>query len=143
MSISLLSAIYTQADKVFVSKLLPLGSFGYYAFASGVVSRATLVTSAIAQAAFPSFSQLMRQGDRQTLQVQYRKLQELLTFATVPIFAGITFAALPLFSYLFNSSIAHMLLLPTALLCLGWYMKGTLKIPYVFSLALGQPQISS
>jgi O-antigen/teichoic acid export membrane protein len=75
--------------------------------------------------------------------VQYRKLHDLLTFVTVPIFAGITFAALPLFSYLFNSSIAHMLLLPTALLCLGWYMNGTLNIPYVFSLAFGKPEISS
>ncbi|MDQ6712048.1 MAG: oligosaccharide flippase family protein [Candidatus Dormibacteraeota bacterium] len=143
MSISLLSAIYTQADKVFVSKFLPLGTFGYYAFASGVVSRATLVTSAIAQAAFPSFSMLTAQGDRQTLHVQYRKLHDLLTFVTVPIFTGIAFAELPLFSYLFNASIAHLLLLPTALLCLGWYMNGTLNVPYVFSLAAGKPEISS
>jgi len=143
MGISLLAAIYTQADKVFVSKLLPLVTFGYYAFAAGVVSRATLVTQAIAQAAFPSFSVLMAQGDRPTLQVQYRKLHELLSFVTVPIFAGITFAALPLFSYLFNPSVAHLLLLPTALLCLGWYMNGTLNVPYVFSLAAGKPEISS
>jgi len=143
MGISLLAAIYTQADKIFVSKLLPLVSFGYYAFAAGVVARATLVTGAIAQAAFPSFSVLMANGDRQTLQVQYRKLHDLLSFVTVPIFTGIVFAELPLFSYLFNPSVAHLLLLPTALLCLGWYMNGTLNIPYVFSLAAGKPQISS
>lgn len=143
MGISLLAAIYTQADKVFVSKLLPLVSFGYYAFAAGVVSRATLVTQAIAQAAFPSFSQLMAHGNLQTLQLQYRKLHDLLSFVTVPIFAAITFAALPLFSYLFNPAVARALLLPTALLCLGWYMNGTLNVPYVFSLAAGKPQISS
>src|SRR5207248_5915560 len=56
---------------------------------------------------------------------------------------GISFAALPLFSYLFNPSAAHLLLLPTALLCLGWYMNGTLNVPYVFSLAAGKPEISS
>jgi O-antigen/teichoic acid export membrane protein len=143
MSISLLGAVFAQADKVFASKWLPLGSFGYYAFAAGVVSRATLVTQAIAQAAFPSFSVLMAHGDLGTLKVQYRKLQDLLAFVTVPIFAGITFAELPLFSYLFNPSIARVLLLPTALLCLGWYMNGTLTVPYVFSLAAGKPQIVS
>jgi O-antigen/teichoic acid export membrane protein len=143
MSISLLGALYTQVDKIFVSKLLPLGVFGYYAFASGIVSRATLLTQAIAQAAFPSFSVLMAQGDRPTLQVQYRKLHELLSFVTVPVFAAISFAALPLFSYLFNRSVAELLLLPTALLCLGWYMNGTLNVPYVFSLAAGKPQITS
>jgi O-antigen/teichoic acid export membrane protein len=143
MSISVLGAVFAQADKVFASKWLPLGSFGYYAFAAGVVSRATLVTQAIAQAAFPSFSVLMAHGDLSTLKVQYRKLQDLLAFVTVPIFAAITFAAVPLFSYLFNPSIARVLLLPTALLCLGWYMNGTLTVPYVFSLAAGKPQIVS
>ena len=143
MSISLLSALYTQVDKIFVSKFLPLAVFGYYAFAGGIVSRATLITQAIAQAAFPSFSVLMAQGDRLTVQIQYRKLHELLSFVTVPVFAAIAFAALPLFTYLFNRSVAEMLILPIALLCLGWYMNGTLNVPFVFSLAAGKPQIAS
>lgn len=143
LSISLLAAVYTQADKVFVSKLLPLGTFGFYAFAAGTVARATLVTQAIAQAAFPSFSQLMAQGQVETLKVQYRKLHDLLSFVTVPIFAGIIFAALPLFGFLFGKATAQLLLLPTVLLCVGWYMNGTLNVPYVFSLAAGKPQISS
>lgn len=143
LSISLLAAVFTQADKVFVSKLLPLGTFGFYAFAAGTVARATLVTQAIAQAAFPSFSQLIAHGQVETLKVQYRKLHDLLCFGTVPIFAGIIFAALPLYGFLFGRATAQILLLPTVLLCVGWYMNGTLNIPYVFSLAAAKPQISS
>ena len=143
MSISLLGVVHTQADKVFVSKLQPLGTFGFYAFAAGMVARATLVTAAVAQAALPSLSSLAAHGDRPTSLIQYRKLHDLLCFTTVPIFAAIAFTALPVFGYVFGPATAQTLLLPTALLCIGWYMNGTLNVPYVFSISVGRPQISS
>lgn len=143
VSVSVLGMIHTQADKLIVSKLLPLGTFGYYGFASGIVSRATLMTNAIAQAAFPSFSSLYKQDDRSGLMVQYRKLQDLLCYAIVPIFAAIPFLLLPLFTYLFNREVAQALMLPVTFLCIGYYMNGTLNVPYILSLAVGKPEISA
>ena len=143
MSISILAMIHTQADKVIVSKLLPIGTFGFYGFASGAVSKATLVTGSIAQAAFPSFSALFQGGDRAGMMAQYRKLHDLLCFATVPFFAAFPFVVLPLFSYLFNREVAQTLLVPITFLCVGYYMNATLNVPYVFSLAVGKPEIST
>jgi len=143
MFISITSAVQTQADKVTISKLMPIGLVGYYGFAYGAVSKGTLLTGAISQAAFPSFSALFRAGDRKGLMTQYQKLQDLLCFAIVPIFAAIPFAVLPLFSYILNADTARLLLLPTTLLCVGFYMNGTLNIPYVFSLAVGKPGITA
>ena len=142
MSISIFATIHTQADKVIISKLLPIGTVGYYGVAYGNVSKGTLLTGAISQAAFPSFSALFKAGDRTGLMSQYRKLQDLLCFGIVPIFAIIPFALLPLFSYLLNEEAARLLLLPTTLLCVGFYMNGTLNVPYVFSLAVGKPGIA-
>jgi O-antigen/teichoic acid export membrane protein len=141
MFISIISTIRIQIDKVIVSKLLPIGTVGYYGVAYGNVSRGTLLTGAISQAAFPSFSALFKAGDRAGLMSQYRKLQDLLCLGIVPIFAVVPFALLPLFSYLLNEEAARMLLLPTTLLCVGFYMNGTLNVPYVFSLAVGRPDI--
>lgn len=141
--ISILAMIHTQVDKAIVSKLLPVGVFGLYAFAYGGVSRSTLVTSAVSQAAFPSFSSLFKRGDRESLMGQYHKSQDLICFATVPLFAAVPFAALPLFSYIFNVESARMLLLPVTFLCAGFYMNGTLTTPYVFSLAAGRPDITA
>jgi O-antigen/teichoic acid export membrane protein len=143
MSISILSTIHTQADKVIISKLLPIGAVGYYGVAYGNVSKGTLLTNAIAQAVFPSLSALFKAGDRTGLISQYRKLQNLLCFGIVPIFAAVPFALLPLFSYLLNEEAARLLLLPITLLCVGFYMNGTLTVPYVFSLAVGKPGISA
>jgi O-antigen/teichoic acid export membrane protein len=143
MAISLLSMVHMQADKLIVSKLLPIGVFGFYAVASGAVSRANLLSGAIAQAAFPVFSTLSQARDQTSFLAQYRPLQDLVCLATVPAYAAIVFAAGPLFTYLLNAEAARLLLLPVAFLCLGFYMNGTLQVPYVASLAVGKPQITA
>ena len=141
--ISVTGAINAQVDKMCISKLLPVGILGYYGFAYGAVSRGASLTSAIAQAAFPSFSAISKSGDQAGLMLQYRKLQDLLCFASVPILAIIPFAVLPTFAFIFNEEIAQTLLLPVTFLCLGFYMNGTVAIPYIFSLAVGRPDISA
>ncbi|MCK4786092.1 MAG: oligosaccharide flippase family protein, partial [Desulfobacteraceae bacterium] len=143
MFISITGTVHMQADKIIISKLLPIGIFGYYGVAYGSVSKGTLLTGAISQAAFPSFSDLFSAGDRKGLMAQYRKLQDLICFGIAPIFALIPFVILPLFSYMLNEDVARLLFLPTTLLCVGFYMNGTLSIPYVFSLAVGKPGIAA
>jgi len=143
MSISLLAMVHTQSDKIIVSKLLPVSLFGFYGFAYSAVSKATLLTSAVAQAAFPSFSSLFKMGGRDSMMSQYRKLHDLLCFGAVPFFGVIPFAVLPVFGFVFNPGVARMLLLPITFLTLGFYMNGTLNVPYVFSLAVGKPEIST
>jgi O-antigen/teichoic acid export membrane protein len=142
MTTSILSLVHVQAAQVIVSKLLPIAEFGLYGFASSTVNRATIVSGATAQAAFPSFSNLFRSGDRAALLTQYRKVQDMLCYGTVPLFAGVIFAALPVYGYLFNAPAARLLLVPTAWLCLGYYMSGTVSVPYMFSLAVGRPDIT-
>jgi O-antigen/teichoic acid export membrane protein len=143
MSISIMATIHMQADKLIISKLLPIAAFGYYGVAYGNVTKGTLVTGAVSQAAYPSFSAMFKAGDRAGLMSQYRKLQDLLCFGVVPIFGAIPFALLPLFSYILNEEAARLLLLPTTLLCVGFYMNGTLNVPHVFSLAVGKPEIAA
>lgn len=143
MSISLLSMVHMQSDKIIVSKLLPLSLFGFYGFSYSAISKTTLLTNAVAQAAFPSFSSLFKIGGRDSMMPQYRKLHDLLCFGTVPLLAVAPFAALPVFGFVFNPDVARVLLLPIIFLTLGFYMNGTLNVPYVFSLAVGKPEISA
>jgi O-antigen/teichoic acid export membrane protein len=142
-SINIIGTIHMQADKVIISKLLPIGIVGYYGFAYTSTVKVSLFTSAISQAAFPSFSAQFKTGNHSGLISQYRKLQDLLCFGIVPIFAAIPFALLPVFSYILNADIAGLLLLPTTLLCVGFYMSGIINIPYVFSFAVGKPEITA
>jgi O-antigen/teichoic acid export membrane protein len=141
--ITVFSMIQTQSDKAIVSKLLPLGIFGYYGLAYSGVSRGMLVTASVSQAVYPSFSALHKQGDRDGLIRQYRKLQDLLCYAIVPMFAAIPFAARSVFTFVLDAQAAQMLLWPVTFLCIGFWMNGTLVIPYVFSLAVGKPGLAA
>lgn len=133
--------ISSQASQVIVSKLLPIGEFGFFGFISSTVNRATLITNAVAQAALPSLANLHRGQNHDALVTQYRKLHDLLSFGTVAVSTGVCFAAIPVYSYVFTNSVAWHLLLPTALLCLGMYMSATVTMPYTVSVAMGKPDI--
>ena len=141
--LSVLNIVLIQYDKVVVSKLQPIASVGYYSFATTVVVRISFAANAIGQAALPSFSSLQKTGDFKPLITQYRKLQDLTSYGMIPLFAAAIFGATPVYSYLFTHQVAAMLLLPTALLCLGFFMYSTVTIPYTLSVAVGRPDIAS
>jgi len=143
MSVSFISAVHTQADKIIISKLMPISIFGYYTFAYNNISKTLFVTSAIFQAAFPAFSSAVGSNDHLKLTHRYRKLQDLVCVGFVPIFAAIVYFTLPLFSYLLNENAAELLLLPITLLCLGFYMNGTLNFCHILAIAMGKPCISA
>jgi O-antigen/teichoic acid export membrane protein len=141
--ISTSATIITQVDKVCMSKLLPLGMLGYYGFTYGLVSRGAMLTSAISKAVFPSFSALFKSGDRFGLMAQYRKMQDLICFISLPLLAAVPFALLPIFTVVFNPEIARIMLLPATILCLGFYLSGAGAVPYIVSLAMGRPDIAA
>jgi len=140
---SVLSIIESQADKAIISKLLPIGMFGYYGVAYTAVSKSMLISGSIADAVLPSLCELHGVGDRKALLSQYSKLHDMLCFVMIPVFAFILFAAPPVFTYILNIDAARLLLVPTALLCLGFYLNSTLQAPHMFSLAAGRPDIAA
>jgi O-antigen/teichoic acid export membrane protein len=142
MWVSLLAVIQAQSDKVVIGKLLPVGVLGAYGFVYGLASRASFVNDAIAQAALPSFSQQLAQRMQDAAVARYHKLQDLACLTTVPLLGAVLFAAGPALQYVFDTRIASMLLIPLALLCVGFFMHAVLYTPYVFSLAAGRPDIS-
>jgi len=142
-AISFLSVVESQADKVLVSKLMPIGLFGYYGIAYAGVQKGQAVTSAISQAALPSLCELHGAGNEKALLLKYNKLQDFLCCVTAPIFAAIPFATLPIFTFVLNAEAARTLLLPVTFLSLGFYLNATANAPYILSLAVGRADISA
>lgn len=140
-AISLLAVIHKQTDKVVISKILPIVTIGYFGFAHGIASRAGIIASAVSNAAYPSFSEIFEHGTSAALKQQYFKLHEFISFITLPLFAAIVFAAMPLTTYIFDESIAHLLFLPFLFLAIGFYLNGTLNLQYQLTLAIGRPAI--
>lgn len=138
---SILDMIHDDTVRAIVSKLLPLRVFGYYELAYSAASRGGVFSEAVSQAGYPSLSSLTGVENRGRLLAQYRKLQDLICYATAPIFAGIPFFAVPLFSFVLKTDVARMLLWPITFLAAGFYMHSMQTIPNRFSLAVGKPGI--
>jgi O-antigen/teichoic acid export membrane protein len=132
-----------QIDQVIISKLLPLTLLGMYSFTRGAINQGMLLTVAINNAIFPHFCALHGAGKREELKRAYNHMHDLICLATIPLFALAPFAAIPVFSRVFDTPSAHRLLLPATFLCIGYYLSGTLTAPSVFSLAVGRPDISA
>jgi len=142
MSISILSLVHMQTDKVILSALFSIGMLGYYGFIYGVTTRVSGLAEAVGQAVFPSFSAFLSRGDRDGAMRQYWTSQDLVCLGSVPLFGAIIFSAPLLLGFVFTGTVGRTLLLPLALLCLGFYLHGSLVVPYAFSLAVGKPEIS-
>ena len=140
--ISVLSMLHKQTDKVVLSKIETIGVLGYYGFVYNAISKAGLLTLAISNAAYPSFCDLSTREDQSDLLGQFRKLVELVLYVTVPIFALIIYIAPPLFTFVFNEMVSQQLFVPVILLCIGFYLNGTLSVPYRLILATGKPEIA-
>lgn len=140
--VSLLAMVHTQADRLVVSRLLPIAAFGWYAFGFAAIARASVVTGAVAQAALPSLAAFDAAGDRSALRARYERLQALVCFGAAPLFAAVPFAVRPVYEFVFDAATAGLLLAPLTLVAIGFYLNGTLMLPYMASLAVGRPDIA-
>jgi len=143
IAITLCSWVLGQVDRVIISKLLPLALLGIYTFARSAISQGQLLTSAINTAIFPHFSALHGSGKKEELKKAYTRIHDLICLGTVPIFAAVPFAAIPVFSRMFDMPSARLLLLPATFLTIGTYINGTLTSPYVVLLAKGRTDIAA
>jgi len=142
MGISILSVVYTESDKLIISAFMPISMVGYYNVGYSGLAKGSLFADAISQAAFPVFSTHQGRGRHHFLLDRFWKLQDVVCLVSVPIFAATPFVVVPFFTFIFNAPTADVLLLPFTLLAIGFYLHNTLMVPYVASLASGNPEIT-
>lgn len=140
-AISILAVLHTQADKLIVSRILPLGVFGMYAFAFSVLNRGMLLTGAVVQAALPALAAFASASGSGGSRREYRDLQHLVLYVMAAVFAVAPFAAHPITALVFGEATDDVGAI-WLLLAIGFYMNATINMPYTLSLALGRPGIA-
>lgn len=138
MATAFLSILLTQVDKILLSRMLDLKTFGYYTLATVVVSVIGLLIAPITQAAYPRFTELVTKGDRHRLSQAYHLSAELVT---------VLIGAIALMLIFFPENILatwtgdHVIARETApllrLLAIGTLLNGLMHIPYMLQLAYG------
>lgn len=142
-SITVLSVLLTQFDKMLLSRLLPLDAFGLYSVAGSIAAVFTIVASAVYGAVFPAISRLVAQGDEPAIGRLYHTAAQALSVLLFPAGWTIILFADPLLQ-LFVGKAARVAGSPTVLqlLVFGNLLLGIMLLPLALQLANGWTRLS-
>lgn len=138
MSITFLAILLTQVDKLLLSRLLTLESFGYYTLAATVTTLLYMVVNPITNAIYPRMVELVSQKEMSKLIVTYHQGAQLVTVLTAPIVTLLFFYAQGiLFMWSGNPQLASNTAPILSILAIGSFLNGLMYIPYQLQLAHG------
>ncbi len=137
--ISILAIILTQADKIILSRLLPLTVFGYYVLAVNLASILAQIVSPLLSALFPRFTQLFAQPNEETaLSTLYHSACQGVSVLVLPAATVLVFFPRELLSLWIHDPIIAQNVAPLArLLVIGQTLNALVTIPYMIQLAFG------
>ena len=138
LGITFLALLLTQIDKVLLSKLISLESYGYYTLAATVAGSLALIAAPTTQAIYPKMVEYVAQQKQQELAKLYHQGAQLITVLIAPAAMMLIFFGKDII-YLWSGNInlaskTAPILLPLAL---GNYLNGLMWMPYQLQLAHG------
>jgi O-antigen/teichoic acid export membrane protein len=138
MAISFLALLLTQLDKILLSRLLPLESFGYYTLAAVVAGSLYLIIGPITQAVYPRMVELSSRDDQANLIEIYHKGAQFVTVVTAPVVILVClFAGGLMFAWSGDVALAENTAPILTALMLGTFLNGLMWMPYQCQLAHG------
>lgn len=87
LSIAFTSSVWvlvTQTDKLVLSRILPLGEYGYFTVAVLVASGIMIITAPVSGALMPRMTRLQAEGQHEQLVALYRQATQLVTILAIP-----------------------------------------------------------
>jgi O-antigen/teichoic acid export membrane protein len=138
LGITVLSLLLTQVDKIILSKLISLESYGYYTLAATVASGLALIAAPTTQAIYPKMIEYVAQNNQVALINLYHQGAQLITVLIAPISLMLMFFGQDII-YLWSGDLSLStkvapILLPLAL---GNLLNGFMWMPYQLQLAHG------
>lgn len=141
--ITMLSLIFTQMDKVILSRLLSLEMFGYYVLAGAVTAGIYLFVVPVFSALSPRFTQLVSLGDEQGLKELYHHSCQLMSVVILPCSIVIAFFSKEiLFLWTGNSTTVANTHVVLSILVGGTALNGLMHLPYALQFAYGWTKLS-
>lgn len=141
--IGLMAVVFTQLDKVILSKMLGLEEFGHYMLATVVVSGLYVLINPVFNVIYPRMSALVVGNDKEKLTELYRLGTRMLAAVLFPIaMVLVVFAKDLVFVWTDNLSIASSVAPVIALLAIGSALHGVMYFPYALQLAYGMTSLS-
>jgi O-antigen/teichoic acid export membrane protein len=142
-AITVLGVIFTQLDKVILSRLLTLEMFGYYALAGAVATSLALLVTPVFAAFYPRFTQLVSRGDEQGLKELYHQSCQLMSVLIIPLTIVMVFYSREiLFLWTGNATTVERTHLVLSILVVGAALHGLMHPAYAVQFAYGWTRLA-
>ncbi len=140
--IALLGGLFTQMDKLILSKLLGLVEFGQYMLAALVVSSLYILVIPVFNVVYPRFTDMVSKGQTTDLISFYRLSTRILATVLFPVALLLILNAQELVTiWTGNEELAVSVGPVIALLAAGSALHGIMYFPYALQLAFGETRI--
>jgi O-antigen/teichoic acid export membrane protein len=140
--IAITGAVLMHLDKLILSRLLPLETFGHYSVAATVARGLYVLITPVFSAYFPRLSSLAAQHDGVAVQRCYHTATQVMAVLVVPLAAVLgLFPEEVLALWLHNTQLAQASAPLVTLLIIGTCLNGLMNIPFALQLAYGNTRI--
>ena len=130
--------ILTQTDKIVLSKILDLKTFGYFVLASAIASALFRVIVPVSQAIYPRFVQLVHSNSTNELIKLYHTACQLIAVIVLPVSLTIAFFAKEIvLIWTHNATVTEAVFPLLRILIIGTACNALVTIPYMIQLAYG------
>lgn len=138
VTIMLLGTLLTQVDKVLLSRLLSLETFGYYMLAATVANALFQIIYPLTNVMYPRFTELATLGRDEALSNTYHRACQFMSVLIIPPAVTLAFFARPALAlWTQNVRIAGEAAPIVVPLVMGTLCHGLMNMPYVLQLAHG------
>lgn len=138
VGITILALLLEQIDKVMLSRLLSLETFGYYSLAATLAGTLYMAIYPIITALFPRMVELSTLGDRAALASVYHQGAQLVSVLTAPAAMLLCFfAAGTVYMWTGDAGHAERTAPILSALVLGSFLHGLMAVPYQSQVASG------
>ncbi len=142
-AVTVLGVVLQQMDKLVLSNLLPLETFGYYVLGGVVASALQLFITPTFSAVFPRLSAMVAQGRSDDISALYHQGTQLMSVLLLPTAAVlIAFAPLVIQIWTGNEDFATRAAPIARFLVAGTAINGLMNLPYALQLSYGWTSFS-
>jgi O-antigen/teichoic acid export membrane protein len=137
--ISTMGMVITHLDKLVLSRLLSLETFGHYSLASTMARGLYVLISPIFSAYFPRLTAIVAQRDAQAVRICYHTATQVVAALLLPLAAVIAcFSGEIAYVWLHDRELAGSVAPLASLLVVGTCLNGLMNIPFALQLAHGR-----
>jgi O-antigen/teichoic acid export membrane protein len=141
--ITICSLVVSQADKIVLSKMLSLETFGYYSIATVVGTGLAAMNAPVFNAMFPRLTALIEAGSVNAVAPLFRLASQWVAVATIPaalVIASFSFEILS--AWTGDPAIARNAAPLLTVLILGSALNSLMNLPYALQLAYGWTRLA-